>query len=329
MMKRREFLTYSGIGTAALLAGCGQATPPTAAPAAAPEAGGGGKQPPTMTTVTIDFIGGFAYVSDGNELIVGSVLTSHHPNHGMELRLVTGGRFNDKTSMPSAAATPAQTNFKHRWIVDGRDGTVDGLTGPFGLPPDSNSDTPPFPTTSAKWDDLSYLHRLQRYHSGAKLKTKWQDSLPTRLSLKGGTMSVVEPDHPCMLKGLWIGHDAGGAQKFLKPLATTVRVTGAVTGDLVLSFGSESITFTPVGDKVDLKVYATSLLPTTEFVKPNKQEHMAMFYELVVDGGGNPIKTADQVLPAFESWESSNKCTPPPGPAYIPGEGCSPNFFSV
>lgn len=332
-MKRREFLTYTGVGTAALLAGCSPAPPAStpaggAAPAAAPGAPAAGQQATGMTTVTIDFIGGFAYVWNGTNLVAGSVLTSHHPMHGMELQLVAGGAFTDKTSIPSAAAAAGQTALKHRWIMDGQVGAFGGLAGGVTLPSDSNKDTLPVPTAAAQWNDLSYIHRLQRYHSGSKLKTGWEKSLHAKLGVSGGTVSLVEPNDPCMLKGEWRGVDAGGTQKFLKPLATIVRVTAQVANDLVLTFdNAESITFSPNGGKVDLKVYASSLIKAAPFKKSDQQHHMAMFYELVQDASGNAIAAKDQVLPEFWSWNGGNDCAPTG--AFIPGEGCSPNFFSA
>lgn len=317
-MKRREFLTYSGIGTAALLAGCGETTPSTNTSSAAATSG--------TTDVTIDFIGGFAYVSTSTGLVVGSVRTAHHPMHGMELMLVDGGTFTDTTFIPSVKASPTQTKFKHRWILDGHAGTVEGLSGGVKLPGDQDKDVLPVPT---KWDDLAYLHRLQRYHKGSKLKTDWRDALMAKLAIAGGDLTVVKPDHPCMEKGLWRGVNASGVEQFLKPLATTVSITGKVPGDLKLAFTTtEALTFSPSsGGKVHLKVYASSFAPEMIYKKAEKQHHMAMFYELVVDAKGNPIPAADQVLPAFESWQSSDQCTPVG--AFIPGEGCSPNFFSA
>lgn len=323
-MKRREFLTSTSIATAALVAGCGQSTPPSNATTAAAAAAA----PATtkMTDVTIDFIGGFAYVHTAGGLVVGSVKTAHHPMHGMELMLVDGGTFTDTTYMPSAKASPAQTNFKHRWILDGQSGAVAGLSGGVKLPSDANKDVLSVPTD---WNDLAYLHRLQRYHPGSKVRNDFRDSLMAKLAVAGGNLTVVKPDHPCMEKGIWRGANAKDAQQFLKPIATTVSITGQVAGDLKLAFSAnETLTFAPTANgKVHLKVYASSFAPEMVFKKPQAQHHMAMFYELVEDATGKPIPAADQVLPAFESWETADHCAP--AGAFIPGEGCSGNFFTA
>jgi len=312
-MERRTFLKVTSLGSAGLFASSKMSV------AAEPQ----------LTTVDISLIGGFAYVFQQDQLVVGTVMSRHHPFHDMELRLDDGEVIDRTHLVPSNSGGNASPHYIRRWILNGRRNiSVSGLpTDGVRLPKESSNFRTP--RLSDDWNDLAFVHQPLRYHTGANLVKNWDAQLHSSILFQGGTLNVVKPQHACMLNGIWRGEALSDAkvEHFRKPLASTLQLKATTSQPLVFTIGSETLSFTPKqgSNRLALTLIAASPLPEMTYRDGARQEDQGMFYELIHQGN-KPIGHADQVIPAFVQ---TNGQTCEPTDARIPGEGCSPSFFRL
>lgn len=324
-IKRRTFIKLSGLGAAGVVTAAheGGTTPLAAAEVQA-----------NMFDVDIRFIGGFAYVFENNSLVVGAVMSRHHPMHNMELILDKGRIVTNTKLLPNNAGATASPSYIHRWMLNGIKPmmTVKGIPATGIVPPKESNNyvNPASPGAGGDWNDLVYVHQPLKYHKGAQLVGNWSDKMHSRIQFDGGILSIRPPQHSCMRDGTWRGEALSNkaVQHFMKPMATTLQLTGKVNQKLAITIGSETLELASTAANTALELTFLGSSPLGEMVYDHnaRQEDQSLFYELIQDSSGNPISPDHQVIPAFESFGGQKgRCTPTN--AKIPGEGCSPSFF--